>query len=134
ISYRRIGWLAVVVEVAFRCPLAWFDDLKARQLTIAHRAISDHLAAELDPKPKRSGFDRPGKVTSDPAFGVLVVVVGEIASGDLVGHKCPDGLDSLLGHLLALCVVHLSSSPKSVSKPELIPAGGLGVTRKPDFA
>jgi hypothetical protein len=85
--------------------LAWLDDLKAWQFAAAHRAISDNGAAEVDPKSKRSGFDRPGKVASDPAFGVLIVVVREVASGNLVAHKSPDGLDSLLGHLLALCVV-----------------------------
>jgi hypothetical protein len=112
ISYRRIGWLAVVVEVACRCPLAWLDNLEARQLAIANSAISDNLATKLDPKSKRSRFERPGKVASNPAFGVLIVVMCEVASGNLVAHKRPDCLNSLLGHLLALRVVHRSSSPK----------------------
>jgi hypothetical protein len=92
--------------------LAWLDDLKAWQFTIADRAIRNHLAAELDPKSKRPRFDRAGKVASDPAFGVLVVIVRKVASGNLVGHKRPNGLDSLLGHLFALCVVHRIVSKK----------------------
>jgi len=96
--------------------LARLDNLKARQFTIANRAICDNLAAELDPESKRSGFDRAGKVASDPAFGVLVVVVRKVASGNLVRPEGPDCLDSLLGHLFALCVVHLYRLQKRLVK------------------
>jgi hypothetical protein len=104
--------LAAVVQVSCRCPLAWLDDLKARQFTIANCAICDNLAAELDPKSKRPCFDRAREVASDPAFGVLVVVVSEIAPGNFVAHESPNGLDSLPGHSFALCVVHRIVSRK----------------------
>ena len=108
--------LAAVVQISCRCPLAWIDNLKARQFAIANRAIGNHLAAELDPKSKRSRFDRAGKVASDPAFGVLVVIVRKVASGNFVAHKSPNGLDSLLGRVLILCAVHRIVSKKGVSK------------------
>jgi hypothetical protein len=92
--------------------LAWHDNLYAWQFAIANRAIGNHLAAELNPKSKRSGFDRAGKVASDPAFGVLVGVVSEIAFGNLVRHEGSNALDSLPGHLFALCVVHRIISKK----------------------
>jgi hypothetical protein len=78
--------------------LAWLDNLKAWQFAITDRAIRNDLAAELNPKSKRSRLDRARKVASDPALGVLVVIVGKVASGNLVGHKGPDAVDSLLGH------------------------------------
>jgi hypothetical protein len=87
--------------------LAWLNDLKAWQFAIADRAIRNNLAAELDPKSKRSGLDRAREVTGDPALGVLIVIVREVTSGNLVGQESPDDLDCLLGHLFALCVVHL---------------------------
>jgi hypothetical protein len=96
--------------------LAWLDNLEAWQFAIANRAICDNLAAELDPKTKRSRFDRAGKVASDPAFGVLVVVVRKVASSNLVGHEGSNALDSLPGHLFALRVVHRHRLQKSVSK------------------
>jgi hypothetical protein len=102
----------LIVQIASRCSLARLDDLEAWQFAIANRAIGNHLAAELDPKSKRSRFDRAGKVASDPAFGVLVVIVRKVASGNFVAHESPNGLDSLLGHSFALCVVHSSSPPE----------------------
>jgi hypothetical protein len=92
--------------------LAWHDNLYAWQFAIANRAIGNHLAAELNPKSKRSRFDHAGKIASDPAFGVLVMVVRKVAFGNLVRHKSPNGLDSLPGHLLILCVVHRIVSKK----------------------
>jgi hypothetical protein len=92
--------------------LAWLDDLEAWQFTIANRAIGNHLAAKLDPKSKRSRFDRAGKVASHPAFGVLVVIMSEIAPGNLVRHEGSNALDSLIGRVLILCAVHRIVSKK----------------------
>jgi hypothetical protein len=50
--------LAAVVQVSCGCPLAWLDNLGTWQFAIADRAIGNHLAAELNPKSKRSRFDR----------------------------------------------------------------------------
>jgi hypothetical protein len=92
--------------------LAWIDDLEAWQFAIADRAICNDLAAELDPKSKRSRFDRAGKVASDPAFGVLVVIMSEIAPGNLVRHEGSNALDSLIVHSFALRCVHRIASKK----------------------